>query len=828
MKNVIFLTVIVLCSLSCGTSGIPAPGTPNTLRAPAYPLVTIDPCTSAWSFTDQLFDGPVRHWTGAEFPLMGAIRVDGQLYRFMGAEKPPVKILAPTAEEGSWNGRFTFSRPPGGWEKADFDDSKWKEGPAAFGTPDEAGVKTLWTGDNTEIWVRRELNPDTDLSAARLFLEFSHDDDFELYVNGVEVVNTGYEWRKNVRIPLPDEARQTLKAGRNIIAAHCRNRTNGALADFGLKMEGNAPLYLNTAAVQQSVDVQATQTHYSFTCGPVDLKLTFTAPLLLRQLEVMSRPVNYISYAVTPSDGQAHDVELYLEASPLWALDRPHQQSVSEIYEKDGLVFLKSGSRSQEILEKRGDDVRMDWGYFYLAAPSGHASAATGDEYALRRQFAESGSVTAAPPADDGHDRLALALPLGKIGKTTAGKFMIGYDDLYSIQYFGENLRPYWNRNGDESIESAFAKADREYPSLMRECSRLDDELMRRAAAAGGKEYAELCALAYRQSIAAHKLVQAPNGDLLFLSKENFSNGSIGTVDITYPSAPLFLLYNPELAKGLLNHIFYYSESGKWTKPFAAHDVGTYPKANGQTYGGDMPVEESGNMLIITAAIAAKEGNAAYAEKHWSTLTVWADYLAEKGLDPENQLCTDDFAGHFAHNANLSVKAILGIASYGKMAAMLGRADLAGQYTDRARQMAEEWVKMADDGDHFRLTFDQPGTWSQKYNLVWDRLLKLDIFPAEVIQKEIPYYLGKQNEYGLPLDNRKAYTKSDWIVWTATMSPDRQTFEQLIRPLHQFMNETVDRVPMSDWYNTDSKKHVGFRARSVVGGYFIRLLAEEL
>lgn len=351
---------------------------------------------------------------------------------------------------------------------------------------------------------------------------------------------------------------------------------------------------------------------------------------------------------------------------------------------------------------------------------------------------------------------------------------------------------------------------------------------MNEAAQAGGKEYAELCALAYRQAISAHKLVEAPNGDLLFLSKENNSNGSIGTVDVTYPSAPLFLYYNPELAKGLLNHIFYYSESGKWVKPFPAHDVGTYPWANGQTYGGDMPVEEGGNMLALTAAIAAVEGNAKYAEKHWDVLTTWTDYLVEKGLDPENQLCTDDFAGHFAHNVNLSVKAIMGIASYGYLADMLGKKDIAEKYTAKAKEMAQEWMKMADDGDHYRLTFDQPGTWSQKYNLIWNKILKLNIFPESVAQKELPYYLTKQNEYGLPLDSRKNYTKADWIIWTATLADDNATFLKFITPLHKFMNETTDRVPMTDWYNTDSKTHVGFKARSVVGGYYIKMLNDRM
>jgi hypothetical protein len=829
MQNKLLLGIIVLCVSACTTSEIPAPETANTLRAPAYPLITIDPYTSAWSFTDNLYDGSVRHWTGAAFPLIGVLRVDGQSYRFMGTEDRPLKTVATTAEKGNWTGKYTLSKPAKGWETPAFNDAQWKEGAAAFGTSDESTVKTLWTGNNTEIWVRRELNLDTDLSSVNVFLEFSHDDDFELYINGVEAVNTGYKWRKNVIIPLSAEAKQTLKAGdRNIIAAHCLNRSHGALVDFGLYAEADIPLHLNATALQKSVDVQATRTYYKFTCGPVDLTLTFTAPLLLQQPELVSRPVNYLSYSVTSADGKPHDVELYLEASPLWALDKASQESISEIYEKEGLVFLKAGSQSQKILEKRGDNVRIDWGYFYLSAEKDNATYAKGDEYTLRKKFVESGAVESAPPAEDGHDKLALALKLGRVSKSAGGKVMIGYDDLYSIQYFKENLRPYWNNEGNRSIESVFAQANREYEALMRDCSRFDNELMSQANKAGGKEYAELCAPAYRQAIAAHKLVKAPNGDLLFLSKENFSNGSIGTVDITYPSAPLFLFYNPELVKGLLNHIFYFSESGKWTKPFAAHDVGTYPQANGQTYGGDMPVEESGNMLILTAAIAAVEGDAQYAEKHWKTLTTWTDYLVEKGLDPENQLCTDDFAGHFAHNANLSIKAILGIASYGRLAEMLGKNEIAEKYSAKAREMAVQCEKMDNDGDHYRLTCDQPGTWSQKYNIVWDKLLKLNIFPSTIVEKEIPYYLSRQNIYGLPLDNRKTYTKSDWIVWTATLSPDKPTFEQFIRPIHKFMNETVDRVPMTDWYNTDNTKHVGFQARSVVGGYFIKLLADEM
>lgn len=458
-----------------------------------------------------------------------------------------------------------------------------------------------------------------------------------------------------------------------------------------------------------------------------------------------------------------------------------------------------------------------------------------GDPAVLKNEFAVNGKLSNSFNNSLIH-KMYLKMPalsyvrdLGKVGKkVTGGHIMAGYDDILSIQYFNDNLPAYWKKDGSSDIRQAFEAAEDNYFSVIEKCSIFDKQMMADAESAGGKKYAEMCALTYRQSIAAHKLVKSKDGELLFFSKENFSNGCIATVDVTYPSAPLYLLYNPDLLKGMLNGIFYYSESGKWTKPFAAHDLGTFPIANGQAYREDMPVEEAGNMLILTTAIAVLENNAAYAEKHWSVLSTWANYLLENGLDPANQLCTDDFAGHLAHNANLSVKAILGIAGYGKLAGMLGKNDIAEKYTSKAKEMALEWIRMDEEGDHFRLTFDQPDTWSQKYNLVWNKLLKLNIFPESVYEKEIAYYLKKQLPYGLPLDSRKTYTKSDWILWTAVLAGDKETFQKITDPVWRYCNETQTRMPLSDWHETTDGKSVGFRARSVVGGYFMKMLEQKI
>ena len=408
------------------------------------------------------------------------------------------------------------------------------------------------------------------------------------------------------------------------------------------------------------------------------------------------------------------------------------------------------------------------------------------------------------------------------------GFLMIGYDDIYSIEYMYEKRMGYWKHDGKVTIFEAFEKLRDNYQSIMERCRALDELIYNDAEKAGGKKYAEICSAAYRQVISAHKLFTDKEGNLMWFSKENNSNGCINTVDLTYPSAPLFLVYNPDLQKAMMTSIFEYSASGRWDKPFAAHDLGTYPIANGQVYGGDMPIEESGNMVILTAAISKIEGNADYAKKYWDILTTWTNYLVEYGQDPENQLCTDDFAGHWAHNANLSVKAIMGVAGYSEMARMLGLNDVADKYAAIAKKMAVKWEEMANEGDHYRLAFDRKDTWSQKYNMVWDKLWNLNLFPNNVIGKEINYYLTKQNPYGLPLDSRKEYTKSDWIMWTAAMSPDKDTFQRFSDPVYKYINETVSRVPISDWHHTDSGRWVGFRARSVIGGYWMQVLMNKL
>jgi len=797
---------------------------PAQQKAPAYPLITHDPYFSIWSFGDTLTNSPTKHWTGADQSLTGLLKVDGTVYRFLGNKERIFETVIPAADETNYSIRYTMSTPENGWIKEDFDDGGWKVGFAPFG--DNRSAKTSWL--SKDIWVRRSFNlQETDME--NLYLKLHHDDNVEVYLNGVQVHSHRGWLNKFAYYSINDAARKTLKKENNVLAIHCANTAGGAWLDAGLVTEPGEKNDVNILmASQKYVTLNATQTIYSFSCGKVDLNITFTSPLLINDLKLYARPVSYISYTLRSNDKAPHDVQLYLGASTDIAVNVPAQPVVAEQYTKGSLRLLKAGSKEQPVLRKRGDDLRIDWGYMYVAVP---ANAKSSQFVSTAEQAAKPFDMSSGEgsPKEGKHLVLNTIINLGKISSQTKEQFiMLAYDDIYSVQYFNRNLRPWWNQDSSNTIEKELSRAASDFNTVMNKCDAFNKRIYKDAVNAGGEQYARLCELAYRQGNAAHKLVKSPEGELLYLSKENYSNGSINTVDVTYPSAPLYLAYNPDLLKGMLNGIFYYSESERWKKPFAAHDLGTYPLANGQTYGEDMPVEESGNMIILTAAIAKAEGNANYAKKHWKTLTTWAEYLSKEGFDPANQLCTDDFAGHLARNANLSVKAIVALGCYGMLAEKLNDKATAEKYTAMAKEMALKWMQLSEDGDHYALTFDKKGTWSQKYNLVWDKILALNIFPKEVYSKEIKFYLTRQNSFGLPLDSRKTYTKSDWILWTSTLADNSSDFNAIMEPVYRYAMQTPSRVPLSDWHETTNGRMVGFQARSVVGGYFIKVLEKKL
>lgn len=581
---------------------------------------------------------------------------------------------------------------------------------------------------------------------------------------------------------------------------------------------------------QISLDVTATATTYTFENDKVRLCCRFTSPLILSDPLLVSRPCTYIDFMVEKKN--ADNVKLdFIVSADLVRQEKDEVAGFAGTFKQD-FSYASMGRMRQQPLGSSGDHTTIDWGYVYLAGNDKSTITYDAANEAIRCQAADLN------------------------GQTT---LILAYDDLASINYFGEWRKAYWTTRYKtilEAISAAFA----DQKKVCKQASEIDCEIEAKAKKIGGDEYAFLCAMSYRHAIAAHKLITDEDKNLIFLSKENDSNGCIGTVDVSYPSVPLFMLYNTEYVKGMLRPIFRFADCDVWTYDFAPHDVGRYPYAWGQVYGrsdeenkrfrsenqfvyppyymypsgsnvyglrDQMPVEECGNMLIMTAMVCRMEKNASFALPYMETLKTWREYLIRYGADPGEQLCTDDFAGHLSHNTNLSVKAIMGIEGYAQIAALAGEKDEAKKYHKIAVDMASDWEKRAKADDHYQLVFGEgkKDTWSLKYNLVWDKLWKSGLFSDEVYEKELAYYKKKANRYGTPLDSRAAYTKSDWILWCAAMDDNTAA---LIQPVAAYLKETTTRVPFSDWYQTDSGRYCYFIARSVQGGIFMPMLAEQI
>ena len=598
------------------------------------------------------------------------------------------------------------------------------------------------------------------------------------------------------------------------------------------RLMGNEPKVV-PALPQRSVRVFPTRSIYDFDDRHIHVTLTFMTAALPNDLNALARPLSYLTWNVRSVDGAPHTVSLYDSAGSALAVNTPDEAVEWHRETMGPLTALRTGTRSQKLLGSSGDDHQLDWGYAYLVAPTAQTGAAMGSSRTLIDAFLGNRPLPADDtymprPVSDGNPTLAFTFDLGRVGPAGVSRhLMVGYDEVYSILYFRRQLRPYWRRNGT-TPPTMFQEAERDYLPLTRRCEAFDRELMADMTKAGGAKYAQVTALAYRECVAGCGLAADTNGQPLFFTKENTSNGDIATVDVIFPMDPIWVFLSPTLAKASLVPILAYAASDHWKFPNAPHDLGTYPIARGTDDGGEgMPVEESGNMLILCDAIAQAEGSPEFVGKWWPHLTRWAEYLEKYGLDPEEQLCTDDFMGHLAHNANLSVKAILGLAAYGDLCRMRGDSKNAAKYLNEARTDAQHWIQVTADNGHSRLAFDKPNTWSQKYNLVWDHILGLNVFPPAVAKQEVNYYKSVLQPYGVPLDSRTRLTKTDWSFWTATLADNRADFETLISPVYAYLNATTTRMPLVDSYVTDNIRSDGMHARPVVGGLFIKMLDDR-
>lgn len=611
-----------------------------------------------------------------------------------------------------------------------------------------------------------------------------------------------------------------------------------------------APEGVERGMTQTELTITPTQSRYTLEGGGIRFTLDFLSPVETGDLRRLSMPFGYLFADVHPSDGKPHHVSLYFDISGEWAHGDPKTRIIwsrEQIPPQNSsqatvTAFAISPAAPQVLGEI--DEYPM-WGtaIFATAAVPGVTSQA-GLDVTVRARGAHADSLDNSvdnqmPRAINDHwPVFAFSFDLGTISPNTGGQYLtpiliLGHARDPAVSYLGKPVPPLWKSywpDWRQMLAFAFQDAN----AARERADRLDKRIMADAARLGGLHYAALCALALRQAFGATELVGTAEQPWMFL-KEISSDGNISTVDVVYPAFPVFLYTDPHLLGLLLDPLLAYAETGGWPKPFAEHDIGAaYPNANGHNDGNeeDMPVEESANMLIMVAAYlryTEPTTAAAYAKKHYSVLKQWADYEVQNGLDPALQNQTDDFTGFIKSSANLALKAILGVGAMGQIAAHAGNSEDARHYTETARDMIGKWTQLAQSrtGDHLVLAYGQDATWSLKYNAFPDKVLGLDLIPEMVLNEEARFYTTMENPFGIPLDGRHTYTKTDWELWTAAATDDPALRRYFIDAVYKFANTSGFRGAFTDWYDTISGRQTGFVARPVIGGVF-SLLARAM
>ncbi len=602
---------------------------------------------------------------------------------------------------------------------------------------------------------------------------------------------------------------------------------------------------------QKKIEMDFNSTKYTFGDEKITLEVTFTTPFMPDDLRLTSRPVAYVSVRAKSADGEKHTVKVLFDFSEKLICKRKKICAGGVELLAGGKIGYLAGKK--EIpLQYAGDAVNVNWGHIFVA---GRLNVVLTSKNSVKGDLNGKKSLR-----NGGINKVIVAEKEATVDvrNDLAYFFTFAWDGVYAIEYFGEKKPAMW-KDFYKNITEAIAAAINDYDEVMKRCMQQNDRRKKEITDALGKDYYTLLVASYRQVIAAHSLV-SHQGKPILISKECSSNGCAATVDVTYPSAPLFLCENPDLIRAMLDPVFDFARTKAWKYDFAPHDVGTYPYVMGQVYGstvrqrvyrfgkrkapylcegeniyrkeGQMPVEESANMIILTAAYFNETGDQEYLEKNFDLLKKWADYLVSQGISLELQLSTDDFGGRLKNNVNLAMKSLIAIATFAKIAEKVSL-NVEFYYLNKAKELACDLLEKADAGDRYSLTTGDKDSWSTKYNLVWDKIFGLGLFGDEVYKKESDYYLTKLNKYGLPLDSRQTYAKSDWMIWASVLDDGDKSLRLYSEILVKMLAESTCGLPYPDLYETTAtsfpkggRRHMF--ARTVQGGMWLPLYAMKV
>lgn len=579
----------------------------------------------------------------------------------------------------------------------------------------------------------------------------------------------------------------------------------------------------NPAIPQTDCIITPYVSDYIFENDKVRLRFRTWTPFLFDDFSLFSLPVSYFETTLTSLDGEKHDAEISFTCFDELCTGKKKAPVNKHTESFNCVPLIKMGLINQKPLNDSGDTFAADWGYVCLMG---------GKVKALKE---------------------GISVSQSKCGmKRFDCSFILAYDDVLSINYFGEKLKGLWTESFSSIEEGMKYCLDNKKELFDR--IRAQEKMIISDASGFGKAYTNMLSAAARQVLAGHKLVRSAKDGLLYLSKECHSNGCINTVDVSYPAVPMYLIYAPELVKAMLTGIFRFADSDLWQADYAPHDIGRYPIACGQVYAlanpvylantkrsypgiyksksfkiytplFQMPVEECGNMLILSWAYYTVSKDKNFLRDNYYTLSTWAKYLIDKGVVLDNQLCTDDFAGHSKKNVNLAIKGIMGIACFAEISDTL---QIKCDAMETAKAYADELISLCGEGEYLPFSLDKKDSWSLKYNLVWDELFSFNLFDKKYYKGESEKYTRELNAFGVPLDYRKTLTKTDWMLWAACLDETDRNVGLFSEKILAYLAATRDKTCFSDWIDTKEARQWGFDHRTVQAGLWMPVLKKKM
>jgi hypothetical protein len=585
-------------------------------------------------------------------------------------------------------------------------------------------------------------------------------------------------------------------------------------------------------AVVRGAEYTATHSVFTATAGTVVVTLDFFSPVSPANYLRQSLPFSYLTVSV--SGTSANSVQVFSSIDGRWTGES--EGAVCE-FNNAGSTGMFSLKVEDATLYAESSDMAT-WGETIFASrptASSRLSFASGNGDRVMSQFVKSGRLASGGQQCKSGGIVALSHDLGVVTGDQEVTFAVGYVREKAINYLGKAYTGYYRAEHPDTYQAVIYFLN-DYSDAFSESLILDQKLSTAAKSVAGQKYADIVALSTRQAYGGIDLT-IPNDNLdtsevLAFIKELSSDGNVNTVDVIMPAFPIYWVMDPDYIRLLLEPMMKYLAAGRWHKPYVIHDMGShYPNAVGHDdqQAEPMPIEECGNLMVLILAYVRATGDEAWAAQYFDILKGYADYLVENGIDIAEQLSSNDAAGPLANETNLAIKAAVGLKAFGELTGLIEYSNIADS---RADLLFAQGLGTDEQKTHFVLQYpDNPSSWKTPYNLYPDVLLGLGTFPKEVHQMSSTFFKSVRGEYGVPLDSRQDWAKSDWNMWLAG-TLDESTRSEFVDDLWAFMANGKHNWPFSDRYIATSAKGntpgvpVLCRARPTVGGHFALLALE--